>query len=134
MLRGKANFFVTISAVMTKHYGNACVSVIAALSKENNGGGIGYRNTLPWTQRLHIDMSFFKFITSTQWKFCGTQGFAFQETSNLDSSMDQRQTLMENHLIMGRKTFESLVDALGDPPFTDNRKCMVISSTVQLPK
>jgi dihydrofolate reductase len=100
--------------------------LIAALSCEH--GGIGLRNELPWTKRLHADLTFFRFLTSAPWHYSREHGFTFHDLR--EHSLTTAGA--SSSLIMGRKTFDSLVSQLGMPPFKD-RQAIVLTRTANPP-
>jgi dihydrofolate reductase len=94
-------------------------SVVAALTQD---GGIGYQNHLPWTKKLSIDMTFFRFLTTWPWTE-SEQDLDFR--LGVPASNDESDSGSKNAVIMGRKTWDS-VQFLGSPPF-QNRTNVVLS-------
>ena len=120
-------------------------SLVAAVSKEH---GIGFKNNLPWKKRLNIDMTFFRFLTSTSWlpsvcRVCEQSpsvsdnlpdGLSNEATSVANGLMDDpsSEISLSNWLIMGRKTFESVTKQLGCMPPFKGRKSLVLSRSNNL--
>jgi dihydrofolate reductase len=92
-------------------------SMIVALTGD---GGIGYNQGLPWTERLSVDMTFFRMMTTEpECKVVNDKvEFAFKEGST-----------NSNVVIMGRKTFDSVLPLLGNPPFKNRLNYVLSSST-----
>ena len=91
--------------------------VISAVGKEN---GIGYKNELPWKANLNIDMTFFRFITSSQdWMVTQSAGFCLDNTR--DCAAGDLPAVAQNHVIMGRNTYQSMTQKLGPHLFSDRR-------------
>lgn len=96
-------------------------SIVAAMSKDTRA--IGYQNKLPWSERLSVDMAFFRFITTAPWRVSTGDNNRFLDLPVHDQDGQRTHT---NAVIMGRNTAESLDGVL---PLS-NRLNAVLSRTL----